>query len=158
MKRLTVLLLLVCLCSCSSRSYTSSLSCGEITDRVGVEVLGEGIYAEFDKDDVDRNFGHSELYDSQSIIYSASSDDVGEIGVFHAKDESAADGLLEAANEYLYALRLDKEEFLKNYIPGELKKLNGAQARRFGNYVVYAVLEPEATRSLFSFLDELLQK
>ena len=161
MKRITLLtILLVCLCfsSCGAKSYVDTFTCDDITNAITDEILGSQAYAEFTDKDVHLMFDDTEKYDGWSIMYSISSDDISEIGILHARDAESTEEILEDAIEYVEDLKKEKQEFLRNYLPKELNKLNYADARAFGNYVVYTVLSQDTTEEVFSFVEKMLRE
>ncbi len=158
-KKYTAIFLLCCsvfLSSCAQSKYLDTLPCTTITDTLTEEILGTDMYAEYSEKDVSLIFGNTELFDSCSIIYSVSSDDIGEVGIFHAKDSDTSKKLLEKVEEYIEDTRDERNSFVRNYMPEELDKLNYADSRRFGNYVVYTILSADESEEIFCTVKELL--
>ena len=146
------------LCSCASNKYSETLSCGDITKSLKSDILADKEYKEYTDSEAKYVFDECESFDSCSIIYSASSDDIGEIGVFHANTEAEAIELLQDAKQHISEEKDDKSEFLRNYLPNEIKKLENADVRRYENYVVYTILSPEERDAVFSYVEKLLKK
>ena len=71
-------------------------------------------------------------------------------------DEENAKKLFEEAKLYVKNMQEQKSEFLRNYSPDELSKLNSAEARRFGNYVIFAIGEQEDKNNLFKKAEDML--
>ena len=92
-----------------------------------------------------------------SVIYSTSSDDISEIGIFHAVSEEKSLELLDDLTDYLSDLKEEKGAFVRNYLPDEQKKLDGAKVRRFGNYVVFTVLPEAQSNAVFEKIDKILK-
>lgn len=160
-KKYTALFLLCCsvfFASCAQNKYLDTLPCARITDTLTEEILGSDMYAEYTQKDVSLLFGNDELFDSCSVIYSISSDDIGEVGVFHAKDNQNAKKLLEKAEKYIEDIKDEKNSFVRNYMPQELDKLNYADTRRFGNYVVYTILSADTSDEIFDTVKKLLSE
>lgn len=155
---LGLLLAAVCLFfgSCAQKKYAEGYSCSELTSAVRTEILDSGTYSDYSAKDVEYMFDDDSIFDSYSIIYSSPSDDIRELGILHAPDSESAEALLEAADEYLLRLNEEKRSFLKNYLPYELEKLDSAEARRFGNYVCFAVLTPQERDQVFEHLASML--
>jgi hypothetical protein len=162
MKRFTFPIICCCilscviLSSCASNKYSDTLSCTDITKSLQSKILADDDYREYSADEVRYIFNGRDSFDSCSIIYSAASDDIGEIGVFHAASEEEAKKLLNDTEEHVQKEREEKSEFLRNYLPNESKKLENAEVKRFGNYVVYAVNEDKD--AVFSYIEKLLKK
>lgn len=160
-KKYTALFLLCCsvfLSSCAQSKYLDTIPCSTITDTLTEEILGSDMYAEYTENDVSLLFGNNELYDSCSVIYSVSSDDIGEVGIFHATDSDTAKKLLEKAEKYIEDTRDERNSFVRNYMPEELDKLNYADTRQFGNYVVYTILSADESEDIFCAVKELLSE
>ena len=94
---------------------------------------------------------------SYSVIYSSSSDDIGEIGVFHARSQEDSLELLDDVTEYLHDLKEEKSAFVRNYLQGEQEKLDGCTVKRFGNYVVFTVLDPSQSSAVFKQVEKMLK-
>ncbi len=155
---LTVLLLVgLFLSSCASNSFSDNVECKSITKSLQSEISAlEGYYA-YDDTDIQFIFDPSLPIESCSIIYSASSEDIGEVGVLHADDDKSAQMLLEAAREYIEQVCTDKSAFVENYLPAERAKLDCADAKRFGNYVVFALLEADDRDAVFKTAEKCLK-
>ena len=161
MKKYIAILLSLIFCisfaSCAQTKYDDSLSCSDIATALDEEFLGTEEYEAYEESDIKYMF-NSDDFDSCRILYSISSDDIGEIGVLHAKDAQGADKLLDEVNEYIEDIKEEKSDFLRNYLPEEFKKLDNARVKRFGNYVIYTVLEPEQSQRIFERAKEILTK
>ena len=142
--------------SCAQRKYSDVYSCSDLTSLVKKDILDTAEYSDYSETDIKYIFDNDELFDSVSIIYASSSDDIGEIGVLHAIDEDTADELLDEVNEYIDNSVTDKIAFVKNYLPSELSKLENAQARRFGNYVVFTIVDPNISNKIFEKIQNTL--
>ena len=154
MKRVLILsLLCLLLCSCATRGYSDSLGTAELAKRLTDEISGLEDYAEYADDDIEL---FTDSYDS-CILYSRDADDQGEIGVIRAGSEQDAKKLLDEVNAYLERTRSERRAFVENYLPAESVKLNSARARRFGSYVIYAILESERVSELFEAAEKALR-
>ena len=79
---------------------------------------------------------------------------VDEYGVFRAKDADAAKELEKQAKDYL-ASRL--ETWMDEYMPEEKPKVENAECRVFGNYVVYAILSDANRSAAFKAVEAALK-
>lgn len=158
---LTAILLLPLLISCSSTEdvgYSSKLSCKELCDGLIREIsVPEGEFSSYSEEDVKLFFqmeedGFEEIY----IAHSSDSTDISELGVMLASDSQKASSLLEDARLYIKNSQEQKRDFVRNYSPSELEKLNSAEARRFGSYVVFVIAEPREKDAVFEKARELL--
>ena len=142
--------------SCSVSNYSRDYECAKLTDELIDTVLTEQEYSAYLDYDLKYIIKDSSLFDSYSVIYSSSSDDVSEVGILRAKSKESLQELLNQATEYIEELKKEKRTFVENYLPEELEKINSAKARCIGNYVVFTVLESEKSESVFSHLEALL--
>ena len=81
------LLLTLCLLftACSGKEeYQDSLSCRELTDLAQKKVAVAGGYTAYDENVLEYFFKGTDLPDDFSLIYSTTSADINEIGIFHA--------------------------------------------------------------------------
>lgn len=152
------LLLLCCLlfCACGARNAQTILDCEELLNAVKDEILPTEGYSEYSSRDASYLLDLSGA-DDHCLAYSSSSDDMGEIGILRAPDSDTAKRLLDEVNDHLDDLREDKTEFVKRYMPNELKKLESASAKRYGSYVAYAVLDTEAADRFFDSVSRRLK-
>lgn len=157
MKRAVVVaalsLLCLILCSCAMERYSDSLGSAELAKHLTDEISGLEDYTEYADDDTEL---FTDAYDS-CILYSKDADDQGEIGVIRAGSEQDAKKLLDEVNAYLERTRSERRAFVENYLPAESVKLDSARARRFGSYVIYAILESERVSELFEAAEEALR-
>ncbi len=79
---------------------------------------------------------------------------VDEYGVFRAKDADSAKELEKQAKDYL-ASRL--ETWMDEYMPEEKPKVENAECRVFGNYVVYAILSDANRSAAFKAVEAALK-
>ena len=156
-----ICLFLICSCvflfSCAYNRYSDTLSCSDLTSSLQREILGKDEYLEYSESDVKYIFDDSDLFDSCSIIYSSSGDDLGEIGVLHAENEEKAQQLLEEALEHIEDEKEDKINFLRNYLPEEMSKFENAEARKYGNYVVFVFLDKNERDTVFNEIEDMLK-
>ncbi len=161
-KSFAIILLFACVCaalfSCSRTEYTDSKSCESICKRA-TDTLGDGFeYAEFGETHVSYYFDDSDLYDDLCLIYSTDTNDINEIGVFHATDSSDAKKLEELCVDYIEEMREGERAFIASYAPDELPKLDGAKVTRFGNYVIYTILPTSKADAVLDGIADMLKK
>ncbi len=156
-KAILVLCAALMLCSCSRSKFTDSKACRDIGDGLCTSLSDSQEYLEFDKKHTSLYFDGEE-YDDVYHVYSADTNNINEIGIFHAADEKQAKELLEDCRDYLDDMREDSRAFIASYAPEELPKLDGAEARRFGNYVVYTILPTDSAQKIYDGLKEDLKK
>ena len=158
MKRVIILsLLCLAFCSCASVRYSDSLESRDLAKRLTGEISEFGDYVEYDDDEINDLLGLSADGCDVSVIYSKDSDDQGEIGIIRAASEADAKEVLREAQEYLEQMRVERRAFVESYLPRELSKLSSAEARRFGSYVIYTILESEKSTLVFDKVEEALK-
>lgn len=154
-----ILLTVLIFASCSEKEFNSLLTCKEVSSRLESEIsVPEGKFEPYTTEELRFLFSSPELFDDISVIYSTDSTDICEIGVLYASSEENAKMLLEDAKNYIKTLQEQKSEFLRNYSPGELNKLNSAEARRYGNYIIFAVAEQNDRNKIFEKAEMILSE
>ena len=146
-------------CSCAKEEFSSTLSCKELLSTLESEFSPDKTeFSRYTDEELKFLFPDSDVYNEAIVIYSTDSVDITEIGVMRAESEKDAIDLLEDAKNYIKDLQEQKREFLQNYSPSELSKLNSAGARRFGQYVVFAIAEQGDVDKIFKKAEMLLTK
>ena len=166
MMRKRFILFTACLCtlvgiftSCSQSKYSDALSCSELSSALSREIsVPEGEFSQYTQEELNFLFPNRSAYTEACIIYSADATDVAELGVLRAADEESAKTLYEEAKSYIKNLQEQKQEFLRNYAPSELQKLNSAQAHRYGVYVIFTVSDSNDQSNVFEKAKTLLSK
>ncbi len=157
-KFLLVALSLLLICGCSKKEFTDDKKCKDIGDVI-CDSLDDGQeYRIFNDTHMNTYFDDKEHYDDHHVLYSADTDNINEIGIFHAPDNDHADDLEEMCRDYVDDLKSDSRAFVASYAPEEVPKLDGASVKRFGNYVIYTVLPTEKADEIFDKLKNDLKK
>lgn len=150
---------LVFLPSCKkAEKYRDGISCEELSIEIRDEVDNFGEATSYSEEDIRLIFGSSSLFDDFSVIYSSEPNDINEVGIFHCPDESAAKKFLAVAKEYVREEEENKKAFVASYAPLEVPKLESAEARRYGNYVIYTILGEDAKEEAFDKAKKILEK
>ena len=137
--------------------YDDSVSCSDLGKSL-TDALGDGQeYTEFEETHREYYFEDTDSYDDCSLLYSRDTGDINEIGIFHAPDAASARELEDMCRKYLDDLRTSTRAFVQSYAPEELPKLDGAEVRRFGNYVAYSILPADKTEKFFGNLEDILR-
>lgn len=152
-------LALLTLPACSAHSYSDSMECSRLLTKLEKELsVPNGEFVEYSTSEISFFFPDSELYDDFCIVYSADSVDIVELGAMHASSEANAARLLEDAKNYIRELQEQKKAFIESYSPAELEKLNCAEARRYGNYVIFTIAEQSEKSKIFENAELLLKE
>ena len=142
--------------SCSQKKYDDSVECSYITTVLQSDVLNGEKYSLYSAEDISFMLD-TDNFDSYSVLFSTSGDDIGEVGVFHAISNDESTELLDDVVDYLTRMKEEKEAFVRNYLPEELQKLEQAKVKRFGNYVVFTVLSEAQSDAAFKKIEQILK-
>lgn len=154
----TVLILSLALVSCSQKEYSDNITCHSLASTLRQEAsVPEGEFAEYGDEEITLLFPNT-AYNDICILYSKDATDITELGILHAQNEETAKAVLEDVKNYIKNLQEEKREFLRNYSPAELEKLNAAEARQFGNYVIFTVAQANEKNLIFSKAANTLTK
>ena len=155
---ISVLSLCFSFIGCSEKKeYRDGLECSELLGSAAEKLSGDIEYKALGADHVKYNFDDG-LMGDHAFLASASSSDINEMGIFHASDKKECEDILELCEDYFEDYLEEKEEFIASYAPRELEKLKNAEARRFGNYVAYAILSENDKDIFFDTVEKLLKK
>ncbi len=78
-----------------------------------------------------------------------------EYGIFHCTDSAAVEKVQKNAKDYVKSRAEDT--LYRSYFPGEEYKLDEAEVKVFGNYVVFAILSSENRSAFFAEIEQLLK-
>ena len=155
------LALLLCLClffgACASKKYSDTLTCKDLTTALKDKIFADEQYSEYLQSDVEHIFSNGKISD-YCVLYSSSSDDIGEFGVLCAESAEEARKLLSSVESHIDDIRQSKSEFLRNYMPEELSKLENAKAKQFGRYVVFVLHDSDPSSKIFKEAEGLLKQ
>ncbi len=154
-----ILTFLLLLCSCSKKvNYRNDISCAELTEKLSETAPIDNGYLEHGEEQIKFFFDDTRLQDDFSILYSAKVEDINEIGVFHCPNEASAQRLYEIVENYLDETEKTQTNFIMSYAPMEIKKLDDAEVKLYGNYVIYAILDDEHQKDLWRTAENTLLK
>ena len=156
---LCLLMLLLFSTGCrSSAAYRNDVSCQALTDAVCDQLNDEGGYLPFGEDHLRFFFDDTDDYADKSLVYSARSENIDEIGVFLCEDDEDINEIRRLCEEYLTVLRAENRAFIESYAPREAQKLDLATVRVYDRYVIYAVLSQNDLDVALETIESLLQK
>ena len=151
------LALLFSFCSCQKKTdYKDDIPCSEAITEAKKEVPTNSGYETMGQGRAEYAFGASE-YDDCALLVSVATENIDEIGIFHATSEKEAKELRAAVEKYLEDLLEEKGAFIASYAPLELEKLENAQVKSYGNYITYAILSKERQKLFFDAVEEYLK-
>lgn len=162
MKRYLIFLLLLTalLSACAKKepTYANDIPCSELADTVEEQIPVDFGYDTYGGEHLRYYFEDTKRHDDACLRYTVRSEDIGEFGIFHAPDAESRDEIEDLCEEYLEDLREEKTAFIASYAPEEVPKLERAEVRSFGNYVVYAILSDSDRALLFDTVEKALTK
>lgn len=132
------------------------------SDHLSADALADGLLQRRDMlrdvDNMTKNyFPMPDYVLSHSVYYAAESNNADQFGVFRVKEGCAADCKRLLEEEYLSPLLEEKGDFYRSYTAKEAEKLEDAEVRVFGNYVIYAILDVRERNDLFSAAEHALR-
>ncbi|MBQ9080778.1 MAG: DUF4358 domain-containing protein [Clostridia bacterium] len=136
---LLAVLALTALTSCGGANYRDDVAVSTIDSAIQAKVpVPDGYYAP-DSDYLTFYFEGAEAIVNEYVIQmSATSTNINQFGIFHVKD-GEAENMKKLCENYI-AKSKDRWVAQANYIASEHPKMEGAEVRIFGNYVVYTML------------------
>ena len=152
-----LIIMLASLVSCTGGgNYKTDVPVSELSDAAIKTVSLEKGYLDGDEDVFDEYFGAPSYVDSYSIKISRDSQNYNEFGIFRLKDSGKAKAMKGEINEYLTKRKNNKQQ--NDYFPNEVPKLNAAEIKIYGSYVVYAIIPSSQKTAFFGAIEELLTK
>lgn len=157
---LLILAALLSLCACSSGGketveYKTDAAVADIADAVtavnsgwNFAAMNESYISGAMKIDVSE-------YADYIVNMNALGTNVDEYGIFKAKDEASVASVKEDAENYLQ-FRLDT--WMEEYMPEEKPKLENAEIKVCGLYVMYAILDDTSKADAFAAFEAALKK
>ena len=159
MKKHLLCLISLCICllftSCAAVKYRSDIPCSDIAKALSAEISGTESYARYGEDELSFMLEDSSVYDDCCFLYSRSSDDISEIAVLRSSSDT--DALLLSINAYAATQIKEKRSFIENYLPAEFQKLEGCEARIFGEYVIFVMLNEVDKKVVFDEAERILK-
>ena len=92
-------------------------------------------------------------YDGYDVKINSQGVNIDEYGIFKAKDNTQVAALEQAVNDYL---QFRKDIWMDEYMPEEYPKLENAEVKTVGNYVMYAILSDSSKKSAFDAFEKSL--
>lgn len=161
MKRLFCLIFILALtfASCSKKvEYKNDLACEPLAKDLSALCPVDDGYSEYGEDQIRFFFENTSIHDDYAIFYSTNAEDINEIGIFHCPNEDSAEEMARITENYIKMMQDTQINFISSYAPYEIPKLESAEVRRYGNYVVYTILDTDERRSVYSLLEKDLIK
>lgn len=154
---LLALMALSCFTACGGAEYRDDVAVSAIDSAIQSKVpVPDGYYAA-DSDYLSFYFeGADSIVTEYVVEFSATSTNINQFGIFHVK-EGEAEAMKALCESYIGTMN-KRWVAQANYIASEHPKMEGAEVRVFGNYVVYTMLTTEDKATAFATVEELLKK
>ncbi len=92
-------------------------------------------------------------YDSYDVKINSKGVNIDEIGIFKAKDAQQVASVEKAVKDYL---QMRKDTWMVEYMPEERPKLDSAEVKTLGNYVMYVILSDKDKAAALKAFDKAL--
>lgn len=93
-------------------------------------------------------------YKGHDVKINAKGVTIDEYGVFQGKDAAQAAEIKKAVEDYIQRY---EDRWMPAYMPGERPKLDSAEIKVVGNYVMYAILSDDDKTAAFGAFEKALQ-
>ena len=153
---LVVIFSAMALTACGGADYRDDVSVNTIAATIQEKIpVPDGYYGP-DSDYLSFYFEGTEGIVTEYVIqFSATSTNINQFGIFHVKD-GEAESMKAICESYIETM--NKRWIAQaNYIASEHPKMEGAEVRIFGNYVVYTMLTEADKAVAFSAVEDALK-
>ena len=147
----------VLLTACGGPNYKTDEAPSSLMQKALQKVQGDpSDYTEPESDFIPRNIGElNGLTDSSLRLHKVSSN-FSEAGIFRLEDGDKAKEAEKAVRAYIEKQQDYLKDFLSQYEAAEVEKINNAQVRTYGVYVVYAFLTKSDATAFFGEIEAAL--
>ena len=144
--------------SCLSKiKYRDGIPCHDISEAFIQSQNNSVEYSYYTEEEISFLLDLPEYVNDLSVAYSTDASDIDEIGIFHCTDEKSAKEFFDTLSSYLSEQQATQKAFIESYAPREVPKLEAAEARRFGNYVIYTILSAEDKQIMWDITDKKIR-
>ncbi|MBE6670783.1 MAG: DUF4358 domain-containing protein [Ruminococcaceae bacterium] len=151
---LCIILLVSCGKSTENTNYKTDITVEKITQKI-FETAENIPLTKADEGYVALNIPIEISLAEEFEIYISTTSNANLIGVFKATSEENADKLLTQSQEYLQSL---EDNWMSDYLPEELPKIQNAVCKKFGLYVTFIVLDDASRDNAISDVENMLKK
>lgn len=154
---LSAVLLIALLAACgSSSNYRDDVPAADIATSVDAVLANGADMKEYSETYITGSMGMDVNEFSEYSVKAASKGaTVDEYGIFKGADASSAKQIEASVKEYL-KMRVDT--FMSEYMPEELPKIENAEVKVCGSYVMYAILSDDERAAAFEAFETALAK
>ena len=155
---ITVLCQIFIFIACSKKgNYRDDIPCRDVSEAFIQSQSGSVEYSQYSREELSFFLDIPEYVTDLSAIYSTDVNDINETGIFRCTDETSAKEFFGTVSAYLEEQRVTQKAFIESYAPREVPKLEGAEVRRYGNYVVYTILSAEDKKAVWELTDKKIR-
>lgn len=161
MKKTTALLLCACvlaslLAACSSSSgYRDDVAVNDLAAAVESKISSTDLLSPDDSYVSGTMKIDAGSYKEYVIKIASTGTAIDEFGIFRCSDESSAKTVEAAAKAYI---QTRTDSWMPEYRPQEFPKMQNAEVKVCGNYVIYAILSDADREAAFSAFESALKK
>lgn len=151
---LVLLALLICLSACGAK-YRDDVPMSRFTAIIDARMGGSDL--------AEMNSGYisgamhldPNSFGGYVVKLNAKGVNIDEYGVFRTPENGKASDVQDAVEGYL---KLRRDSWMKEYMPEEKPKLDKAEAKVYGNYVLYVIASDEVRENVYQDVEKLLKK
>ena len=151
---LLFLCLLLCLCACGSK-YRDDVPIDRFVSIIDNR-MGKNDLAEMNSGYVS---GAMHLdpnsFGAYVVKLNAKGVNIDEYGVFRTPEKGKVTDVQDAIEGYL---KMRRDTWMKEYMPEEKPKLDKAEVKVFGNYVLYVIADDDVRNNVYQDVEKLLKK
>lgn len=141
------------LTSCGASPYRNDVKVSELCSAIDSQFEAK-TFATMANDYIVNMMGiSSDAYSDKAVRVRASGANIDEYGIFKAGSADGAEELERLVVDYI-VYRIDS--WMPEYMPEEFPKLEAATVKRFGQYVVYLILEDDVKEAAFADIEAIL--
>lgn len=149
-----LLSLLLCLCACGAK-YRDDVPMNRFTALIDARMGGSEL--------AEMNSGYisgamhldPNSFGGYVVKLNAKGVNIDEYGVFRAPENGKVSDVKDAIEGYL---KLRRDTWMKEYMPEEKPKLDSAEVKVYGNYVLYVIAADDVRRAVYEDVEKLLKK
>ncbi len=151
---LLLLALLLTLCACGAK-YVEDMPMSRFVSVIDSRMGGQDL--------AEMNSGYLSgamhldpaSFASYVVKLNAKGVNIDEYGVFRAPDVKSVDAVKDAVEGYL---KMRRDTWMKEYMPEEKPKLDKAEVKVYGIYVLYVIASDETRELVYKDVEKLLKK
>ena len=145
---------LLLLASCAKTSYKSDVSVSDLAAAIDKNLGADNFTAMNESYLKGAMKLDAALFSDYVVKLNAQGVNIDEYGIFKAPDENSVDSVKEAVEGYI---KLRKDTWMDEYMPEEKPKLEAAEVKVCGLYVMYAILDDNSKKTAFDDFENSLK-